>query len=175
MTKAPKPDQRSAGWLAHALAPDRFPSPSDAMRAIADIVQALRSGGHNVASLGHGLRSIADVIDPPPKRGPKGPRNKTIDSELLRIYDAVSARHPAEIPEIPRRMAELLQESNPGKFGPSEEAIEKHIRRLLKKRDAMFAKIQKIRDGEEVFGKQPRRSGILGTPYVPPLRGKPGT
>ena len=100
MTKTPKLKQQNPGWLVHVLAPDRYPSPNDAMRAIADVVQVLRSDGHNVASLGHALRSIAEVIDPPPKRGPKGPRNKAIDRELLRIYDVVSVRHPLTNPLI---------------------------------------------------------------------------
>jgi len=69
-----------------------------------------------------------------PQSKRRGSANSARDVELLIRYDNAAAGTANE-GSVPRQLAARLHESDPGKYGASTEAIEKHIRRLLKKRD----------------------------------------
>jgi hypothetical protein len=63
----------------------------------------------------------------------RGASNPMQDEELLDMYDA-AAEETANQASVPAQLAARLDESEPGGYGNSAEAIAKRIRRLLKKR-----------------------------------------
>jgi hypothetical protein len=83
-----------------------------------------------------GLSEARRLFDPfaTPRQSKTRGRSKPVrDRRLLDFYDAFAERRDAE--SAPRLLAAFLHESNPGEFGNSAEAIEKHVRRLVKVRE----------------------------------------
>jgi hypothetical protein len=66
----------------------------------------------------------------PRPRGRRGVSNPENDARLLEIYDLQIERENNK-KSAPRLIAEHLDRNEPGKYGASAEAIEKHIRRLV--------------------------------------------
>ena len=63
------------------------------------------------------------------RTGPRGPRNPAHDRVLLNLYDRMTGRRSIQ------RLAKSLDERCPGLYGNSAAAIDKKLRRLLRKRD----------------------------------------
>lgn len=90
-----------------------------------------------------------------PRGAPKGSRSPEKDTVLLWLYDALyDAREAASpipnIKSLPRYISTVLNDKQQGKYGASREAIEKHLRGLLK-------------DRRELLKDQPRR-GLINRP-----------
>jgi hypothetical protein len=71
---------------------------------------------------------------PQRRRQSRGVSDPVRDAKLLDMYD-LAAEATDNRASMPRRTAERLYGSGPGKFGSSVDAIEKHLRRLLKARE----------------------------------------
>jgi hypothetical protein len=69
----------------------------------------------------------------PRKRQHRGVSDPARDAKLLDMYD-LAAEATDNKASVPRLIAERLHGSDTGKFGNSVDAIEKHLRRLLKAR-----------------------------------------
>lgn len=103
------------------------------------------------------------------KRGaPRGPRNPEKDQRLLQVYDDVIARGDIIPPEsLPRRLAEAALGSDGGIFGNSVAAIEKHIRRLLARREKQRAQERDLMAKFLMYGGSP--TSLLGGAVPPDL------
>ena len=75
----------------------------------------------------------------PRRRQHRGVSNPARDAKLLDMYD-LAAEATDNNASVPRRVAERLNDSEPGQFGNSAPAIEKHLRRLVKSRAKERAK-----------------------------------
>ena len=65
---------------------------------------------------------------------------------MLDMYDARAeeAANEKARKAVPRQLAEQLDQSDPGKYGASAEAIQKHLRGLLEKREHAAEKARQI-------------------------------
>jgi len=90
------------------------------------------------------------------------PPSTETNAELLKIYDDELAKSSEEPSSIPGKLAERLHGEELGKFGLSPDAIEKQIRRLLKKRKKQTVADTRFR---ETF----RAAGMLGDSVADPL------
>lgn len=133
--------------------------------------------GDFVAAFGeHRARTEWAAISKRPRGAPKGSRDHERDAALLRVFDAFSEGHPdAERPKLPRRLSEQLHAKVPRLFGQSAVAIEKHIRRLLKRRAVYNEKLRALYGaviwpgtGAPVGGEgTPLSGGLLGHAVTP--------
>ena len=73
---------------------------------------------------------------------------------MLEVYDVLATTYP--IKSLPRRIGIFLDQFK-GEYGASPTAIEIHVRRLLRERDARRLKLQ---DGNQVAG----RYGLINRP-----------
>jgi hypothetical protein len=75
-------------------------------------------------------------------RGRSSARRQERVNELVEIYrsNAQAQEDRATLPSLPRRIAENLDESCPGAYGLSANAIEQTLRREIKKRDPKAAR-----------------------------------
>lgn len=78
----------------------------------------------------------------PKTRGASDPMR---DAQLLDLYH-VQVREDPNDASLPRQLAETLNTSEPGKYGNSAPAIEKHLRRLLSERALEAEKARQMAD-----------------------------
>jgi hypothetical protein len=82
-------------------------------------------------------RQMWTAVAKSPRGAPKGSRDPQKDQFLLALYDKGTGEGSSRkaLGRWPRRVGLLLDAAEPGRYGASPAAIEKHVRRLVRERD----------------------------------------
>lgn len=95
------------------------------------------------------------------KGRPSRPIRPDKDAELLDIYDSCLRLQGAPEPDMPRRISEWADRTQPGAFGATPDAIQKHLRTLL--RDRRESERKQVEFNRIMFGKDHPPPSLLSS------------